>query len=79
MKLRKVWHSVQTAAGLGTALVILLYMTPLASGLTAPAKMTGIAPISQPSVNRTSALDGKALPAPPKKTRAHEPHIIDPQ
>ena len=74
-KLRSAWNTVQVAAGLGTALLVLIVLTPLARGHS-DAKMTGIAPPSAPA-SSARVLDGQRLPAPADKTGAHETHITD--
>ena len=75
MKLRKAWNTVQAALGLGTALAILILVTPLATGTP---KMTGVAPKSTPgSVDSAGALDGQRLRAPADESRAHKAHITD--
>lgn len=76
-KLRTIWHTVQTAAGLATALVVLVALTPLATGNTAPA-MTGVAPTSA-SVPDVGTLDGQGLRAPADEPGTHQAHIANPQ
>ena len=80
-KLRTFWNTVQTAAGLGTALVILVAFTPLATGTNAPT-MTAVAPTTAnapASVSSARALDGQGLRAPTDESGAHQAHITNAQ